>query len=138
MVFCAYFNFVIIPEFIQVWRDKNVLKPSPGKRSCNCRNEVYQKPIGPGMYQLFTQRVIHLLSIYTYLLTKSHPFLKVHMVISSMLILFFQVCQECQNVKYAREGKFITVDIEKGMHDGQVERLCTSFFFVCVCKITIV
>ncbi|PWA43215.1 hypothetical protein CTI12_AA447440 [Artemisia annua] len=69
----------------KVWRDKNVLKPAPGKRSCNCRNEVYHKPIGPGMYQMFTQRV----------------------------------CQECQNVKYAREGKFVTVDIEKGMHDGQ-------------------
>nr|GEV29997.1 DnaJ protein ERDJ3B-like [Tanacetum cinerariifolium] len=69
----------------KVWRDKNVLKPVPGKRSCNCRNEVYHKPIGRGMYQMFTQRV----------------------------------CQECQNVKYAREGKFITVDIEKGMHDGQ-------------------
>ncbi|KAF5741538.1 dnaJ subfamily B member 11-like [Tripterygium wilfordii] len=30
-----------------------------------------------------------------------------------------QVCQECQNVKYVREGFFITVDIEKGMQDGQ-------------------
>ena len=33
----------------------------------------------------------------------------------------FQVCEQCQNVKYEREGYFITVDIEKGMQDGQVE-----------------
>ncbi|GMH00461.1 hypothetical protein Nepgr_002300 [Nepenthes gracilis] len=31
-----------------------------------------------------------------------------------------QVCDECPNVKYKREGSFITVDIEKGMKDGQV------------------
>ena len=31
-----------------------------------------------------------------------------------------QVCEECPNVKYEREGKFITVDINKGMRDGQV------------------
>ncbi|XP_020574849.1 dnaJ protein ERDJ3B [Phalaenopsis equestris] len=30
-----------------------------------------------------------------------------------------QVCEECPNVKYEREGYFITVDIEKGMNDGQ-------------------
>ncbi|KAK8965694.1 hypothetical protein KSP40_PGU013027 [Platanthera guangdongensis] len=30
-----------------------------------------------------------------------------------------QVCEECPNVKYEREGYFITVDIEKGMKDGQ-------------------
>ncbi|KAF5726359.1 DnaJ like subfamily B member 11 [Tripterygium wilfordii] len=29
------------------------------------------------------------------------------------------VCQECQNVKYVREGYFLTVDIEKGMQDEQ-------------------
>ncbi|PKA55204.1 Chaperone protein dnaJ 2 [Apostasia shenzhenica] len=30
-----------------------------------------------------------------------------------------QVCEECPNVKYVREGYFITVDVEKGMKDGQ-------------------
>ncbi|KDO87050.1 hypothetical protein CISIN_1g0191622mg, partial [Citrus sinensis] len=30
------------------------------------------------------------------------------------------VCDQCQNVKYEREGYFVTVDIEKGMQDGQV------------------
>jgi len=31
-----------------------------------------------------------------------------------------QVCDQCANVKYVREGYFVTVDIEKGMKDGQV------------------
>ncbi|XP_066314310.1 dnaJ protein ERDJ3B-like [Miscanthus floridulus] len=30
-----------------------------------------------------------------------------------------QVCDTCPNVKYIREGDFISVDIEKGMQDGQ-------------------
>ncbi|MBA0686095.1 hypothetical protein Goari_013716, partial [Gossypium aridum] len=68
-----------------VWREKNILKPAPGKRRCNCRNEVYHKQIGPGMFQQMTE----------------------------------QVCEQCQNVKYEREGYFVTVDIEKGMQDGQ-------------------
>ncbi|XP_021904545.1 dnaJ protein ERDJ3B [Carica papaya] len=70
---------------LKVWREKNVLKPAPGKRKCNCRNEVYHRQIGPGMFQQMTE----------------------------------QVCEQCQNVKYVREGDFITVDIEKGMQDGQ-------------------
>ncbi|XP_058008595.1 dnaJ protein ERDJ3B isoform X2 [Hevea brasiliensis] len=69
----------------KVWREKNVIKPAPGKRRCNCRNQVYHKQIGPGMFQQMTE----------------------------------QVCDQCQNVKYEREGYFITVDIEKGMQDGQ-------------------
>ncbi|XP_071689842.1 dnaJ protein ERDJ3B-like isoform X1 [Rutidosis leptorrhynchoides] len=70
---------------LKVWREKNILKPAPGKRSCNCRNEVYHRQIGPGMFQQMTE----------------------------------QVCEQCPNVKYEREGNFITVDIEKGMQDGQ-------------------
>ncbi|KAL6515934.1 DnaJ protein erdj3b [Orobanche gracilis] len=70
---------------LKVWRVKNVIKPAPGKRRCNCRNEVYHKQIGPGMFQQMTE----------------------------------QVCEQCPNIKYEREGDFITVDIEKGMQDGQ-------------------
>ncbi|XP_038896699.1 dnaJ protein ERDJ3B [Benincasa hispida] len=70
---------------LKVWREKNILKTAPGKRRCNCRNEVYHKQIGPGMYQQMTE----------------------------------QVCEQCPNVKFEREGYFITVDIEKGMQDGQ-------------------
>ncbi|CAI0454729.1 unnamed protein product [Linum tenue] len=70
---------------MQVWREKNVIKPAPGKRRCNCRNEVYHRQIGPGMFQQMTE----------------------------------QVCDQCQNIKFEREGYSLTVDIEKGMQDGQ-------------------
>ncbi|CAA6654377.1 unnamed protein product [Spirodela intermedia] len=70
---------------LKVWREKNILKPAPGKRQCNCRNEVYHRQIAPGMFQQMTE----------------------------------QVCEQCPNVKYEREGYFLTVDIEKGMRDGQ-------------------
>lgn len=46
--------------------------------------------------------------------------------INVFFISAFQVCEQCPNVKYEREGDFITVDIEKGMQDGQVS---FSFFF---------
>lgn len=70
---------------MKVWREKNVIKPAPGKRNCNCRNEVYHRQIGPGMYQQITE----------------------------------QVCDKCANVKFEREGYSLTVDIEKGMKDGE-------------------
>ena len=41
----------------QVWREKNVIKPAPGKRQCNCRNEVYHRQIAPGMFQQMTEQV---------------------------------------------------------------------------------
>lgn len=71
--------------YLQIWRDKNVVKPASGKRKCNCKNKVVHRQIGPGMYQQYTE----------------------------------QVCQECPNVKFERVGLSITVDIEKGMRDGQ-------------------
>ncbi|XP_052187037.1 dnaJ protein ERDJ3B [Diospyros lotus] len=70
---------------LKVWREKNILKPASGKRRCNCRNEVYHRQIGPGMFQQMTE----------------------------------QVCDQCPNVKFEREGYFVTVDIEKGMQDGE-------------------
>lgn len=69
----------------KVWREKNVLKPAPGKRQCNCKNQVHHRQIGPGMFQQYTQAV----------------------------------CEECPNVKLEREGSFVTVDVEKGMKEGQ-------------------
>ncbi|KAH9754052.1 DnaJ protein ERDJ3B [Citrus sinensis] len=49
----------------EVWREKNVIKPAPGKRRCNCRNEVYhkqigppKKQIGPGMFQQMTEQEV--------------------------------------------------------------------------------
>lgn len=41
----------------RVTRDKNVIKPAPGKRQCNCKNKVVTKQLGPGMFQQFTSRV---------------------------------------------------------------------------------
>lgn len=70
---------------MQIWRDKNVVKPASGKRKCNCKNKMVHRQIGPGMYQQYTE----------------------------------QVCQECPNLKFERVGQSITVDIEKGMRDGQ-------------------
>ncbi|CAN6935924.1 unnamed protein product [Brassica oleracea] len=70
---------------MKVWREKNVIKAAPGKRKCNCRDEVYHRQIGPGMFQQMTE----------------------------------QVCDKCPNVKFEREGYFVTVDIEKGMKDGE-------------------
>ncbi|XP_062208422.1 dnaJ protein ERDJ3B-like [Phragmites australis] len=75
---------------LKVWRERNVMKPAPGKRRCNCRNEVRQREIAPGMFYQMNE----------------------------------QVCKECPNVKYAREGDFINVDIEKGMQDGQEILFC--------------
>lgn len=34
---------------MQVTRDKNVIKPAPGKRECNCRARVVTRQLGPGM-----------------------------------------------------------------------------------------
>eukprot|EP00850_Spirogloea_muscicola_P000180 SM000001S04582 [mRNA] locus=s1:1038433:1041250:- [translate_table: standard] len=41
----------------RMWRDKNVFKPAPGKRKCNCKNKMVTKQIGPGMFQQFAQQV---------------------------------------------------------------------------------
>lgn len=40
-----------------VVRDKNILKPAPGKRQCNCKNKVMTQQLGPGMFQQYTTRV---------------------------------------------------------------------------------
>ncbi|WOK94690.1 dnaJ protein ERDJ3B [Canna indica] len=42
---------------LKVWREKNVIKPAPGKRRCNCRNEVYHRQIAPGMFQQMTELI---------------------------------------------------------------------------------
>ena len=38
-------------------RDKNVVKPAPGTRKCNCKQKVVTHQIGPGMFQQYTQQV---------------------------------------------------------------------------------
>ncbi|CAH8390649.1 unnamed protein product [Eruca vesicaria subsp. sativa] len=43
---------------VKVWREKNVIKPAPGKRKCNCKNEVYHRQVGPGMFQQMTEQEV--------------------------------------------------------------------------------
>ena len=38
-------------------RDKNIIKPAPGKRQCNCRNKMVTKQVGPGMFQQYAMQV---------------------------------------------------------------------------------
>lgn len=45
------------------------------------------------------------------------------------MLFHYQVCEQCPNVKYEREGYFVTVDIEKGMQDGQVSFYIFQFVF---------
>ncbi|KAI8574298.1 hypothetical protein RHMOL_Rhmol01G0343700 [Rhododendron molle] len=48
----------------------------------------------------------------------------------SQPIEVFKVCEQCPNVKYERERYFVTVDIEKGMQDGQKFLLHDSHFLI--------
>ena len=41
----------------KVVRDKNVVKPAPGTRKCNCKQKVVTQQMGPGMYQQYTTQV---------------------------------------------------------------------------------
>ena len=107
----------------QVWRVKNVIKPAPGKRNCNCKNEVYHKQIGLGMFQQMTKQV------YLSQMSKCNHVWKCKMSLTNPVLFLFQVCEKCPNVKYEREGDFVTVDIEKGMQDGQVSNPPSSSKF---------
>ena len=49
-------NLLTLPH-LQVVRDKNVLKPAPGKRKCNCKQKVVTQQVGPGMFQQYTTQV---------------------------------------------------------------------------------
>lgn len=41
----------------QVLRDKAVLKPTTGTRSCNCKQKLVTRQLGPGMFQQFSKQV---------------------------------------------------------------------------------
>ncbi|RWW74537.1 hypothetical protein BHE74_00017521, partial [Ensete ventricosum] len=53
--------------------------------------------------------------------------------INNDYVFLSQVCEQCPNVKYEREGYFITVDIEKGMQDGQLEYIKCRGYHVYLC-----
>lgn len=65
--------------------------------------------------------ILHLTCIINY----SIIIIDVHYINQTSFLFSFKVCEQCPNVKYEREGNFITVDIGKGMQDGQ---LSTYFY----------
>ncbi|ENN76197.1 dnaJ homolog shv-like [Dendroctonus ponderosae] len=44
-------------NFIEITRNKPVIKPSHGTRQCNCRQEMITKSLGPGRFQMMQQTV---------------------------------------------------------------------------------
>jgi DnaJ family protein B protein 11 len=44
-------------NFVQVTRNKPVIKPAHGIRQCNCRQEMITKQLGPGRFQMMQQNV---------------------------------------------------------------------------------
>uniref|UniRef100_H2ZCH1 DnaJ homolog subfamily B member 11 n=1 Tax=Ciona savignyi TaxID=51511 RepID=H2ZCH1_CIOSA len=44
-------------NFVEIVRNKPVMKPTSGTRQCNCRNEMKTTQVGPGRIQMTQQRV---------------------------------------------------------------------------------
>ncbi|KAK3910637.1 DnaJ-like protein shv [Frankliniella fusca] len=44
-------------NFVEITRNKPVMKPAKGTRKCNCRQEVVTKSLGPGRFQMMQQTV---------------------------------------------------------------------------------
>ncbi|XP_066260670.1 dnaJ homolog shv [Euwallacea similis] len=44
-------------NFIEITRNKPVMKPTHGTRQCNCRQEMITKSLGPGRFQMMQQTV---------------------------------------------------------------------------------
>lgn len=44
-------------NFVEIIRNKPVLKPAPGTRKCNCRQEMVTRNLGPGRFQMIQQNV---------------------------------------------------------------------------------
>ncbi|XP_067626250.1 dnaJ homolog shv [Eurosta solidaginis] len=44
-------------NFVELVRNKPVLKPASGKRKCNCRQEMVTRNLGPGRFQMIQQTV---------------------------------------------------------------------------------
>ena len=63
---------------------KSTYVEAPGKRRCNCRQQVVTKQLGPGMFQQYTTNK----------------------------------CDECPNMKLAKEDEIFSFTVEPGMVDG--------------------
>jgi DnaJ homolog subfamily B member 11 len=44
-------------NFIEITRNKPVMKPATGTRKCNCRQEMVTRNLGPGRFQMMQQTV---------------------------------------------------------------------------------
>ncbi|MCP3664387.1 MAG: J domain-containing protein [Gammaproteobacteria bacterium] len=44
-------------NFVEIIRNKAVVKSAPGTRKCNCRHEMQTVQMGPGRFQMFQQKV---------------------------------------------------------------------------------
>lgn len=44
-------------NFVEITRNKPVLKPASGTRKCNCRQEMVTRNLGPGRFQMMQQSV---------------------------------------------------------------------------------
>lgn len=44
-------------DFVEITRNKPVLKPASGTRKCNCRQEMVTRNLGPGRFQMMQQTV---------------------------------------------------------------------------------
>lgn len=44
-------------HFVEIMRNKPVLKPASGTRKCNCRQEMVTRNLGPGRFQMMQQTV---------------------------------------------------------------------------------
>ncbi|XP_059473047.1 dnaJ homolog shv [Neocloeon triangulifer] len=44
-------------NFVEITRNKHVIKPAQGTRKCNCRQEMVTRHLGPGRFQMTQQQV---------------------------------------------------------------------------------
>ncbi len=44
-------------NFVELTRNKPVMKPAKGTRKCNCRQEMVTRQLGPGRFQMTQQQV---------------------------------------------------------------------------------
>lgn len=44
-------------NFVELTHNKPVMKPAPGTRRCNCRQEMVTRSLGPGRFQMMQQQV---------------------------------------------------------------------------------
>lgn len=47
----------VLGNFIEITRNKPVMKAAKGTRKCNCRQEMITKSLGPGRFQMMQQTV---------------------------------------------------------------------------------